>query len=146
MLRIFLLSVVCALCGCSKVNEAEKTYEISPITNDVIASHLVRGDFVLGDWCAVSNAVTASGEPPEGWEIACDEHGHFCPKQSNWILDYKDDNQEMIWVRSSRWEAVVGAWRAKGILDELDKKRDEPAPRKSSGYQWNNCDGGEVHP
>lgn len=89
-------------------------------------------DFVMGDPWAVSNAV-AFQAPPKDWEIVCDNAGHFAPRTPRGsVCDIKSSHT----VRTSRFEAIVAAWRVKGILDNPPVFNE---PERETNI-WTNCD------
>lgn len=60
------------------------------------------------DWMhtptAMSNAMRFVAPPP-GYTIVCDADGFYAPKERDRIIYWGG------YVRTSKWEAVIGAWR-----------------------------------
>lgn len=87
-------------------------------------------DFCLDDPASVSNYYAAKGECPQGYSIVCDRAGNYCVKlPMGKIMDF--DSEE---IRTSRWEAVMTAWRLQGVLKTIPADFPEHATNV-----WQNC-------
>jgi len=92
-------------------------------------------DFIMGDPWSVSNAVKFQ-RPPEGWEIACDNSGHYAPRIGDHVLDVPSVHA----VRTSRFEAIVAAWRMKGIWDARVEIPTNLPPLVHTTNVWGDCE------
>jgi hypothetical protein len=126
------LATVTVMAGCSRQVPRQTVEEIE---RDLGPGG--RFDFVMTSATAVSNA-NRFGAPPDGFDIACDSKGHFTPRYHGVASEID------VLIRTSKWEAVVGAWRVKEVVEESQKR----APSRgnhtevptSARHDWHDCE------
>lgn len=96
-----------------------------------------KQDFMMDSPTAVSNAVRFNA-PPEGWDIVCNRNQMFAPRSGTFTFEIYDlPNWRQTTIRTSRFEAVVAAWRIKEMVDVAVL---EATTKVESTNVWNQCD------
>lgn len=143
------LLLLCFICGCSPKDSEPDTAPVvkpsAPMTPEEFAFKDTKGEnplakhFITGDFASVSNAFVHDA-PPEEWQIFCDGRGHYVPAHHGYVVETHDMfGNDNITVRTNRFEAIVAAWRLKGIWDENDREEAAHPKPVVPAIQWSEC-------
>lgn len=86
-----------------------------------------KPDFVMDSPTVISNAAHHGYQLPEGYGVVCDQYGRYAPSIISIGAVITTDG----FVRTSRWEAVIAAWRCWEVL--------HPQPVVSTNPIWSDC-------
>jgi hypothetical protein len=138
---IILFALTLFISGCN-VTPITTVTDRDSVSNTDVASFAPkpssRQDWYMVDAEAIKDANSNNGQPPAGWQIVCDNKGHYaCEDDSGRV--HKRDLSDEYWlandVRTNAFEASVVAWKLYNIFNAPTPEYKMPGTEDTNDFE-----------